>query len=284
MALQRLTEPAPMPTVGAEAASAPAEAPRAFVSFALADDRRLKGALSRLRDKLQLAVWQIAGRQFQVLQDKDGIAFREHWPERLEEALEQTSLFVPILTPAYFENRDCRAAALAFLDYEMAMQRGDLVLPIYLTEAPVMEDLQLRAEDSLAWRLRQRRLINWRSLDLIGHWSEEVEARIADLGQAIAAVALPAEGGGGEPPLAGIEPAPGEASAHEQALVKALASKEAALHELERRLRVLDDQRIADKAAYANERQLLAPWRGRFWFAVTGLGGGLLVALAYLLR
>ncbi|MGI9505041.1 MAG: peptidoglycan-binding protein, partial [Geminicoccaceae bacterium] len=73
-------------------------------------------------------------------------------------------LFIPILTPNFFHSDFCRNEALAFLDYEAASGRDDLILPIYLLEADVLEVDALRADDIIAERLLERQHRDWRAL------------------------------------------------------------------------------------------------------------------------
>lgn len=61
---------------------------------------------------------------------------------------------IPILTPSYFNSEACRRDAALFLDDEKAEGREDLVLPIYLIEAELLEAAALRRECSL--RLSQQ--------------------------------------------------------------------------------------------------------------------------------
>ncbi len=85
------------------------KAPAAFLSYAHLDDEASGGVISRLRERLALAVSVAIGEKFEIFQDRDGIAWGQHWPGRLDEALEQALFLIPILTPAYFNSQPCRA-------------------------------------------------------------------------------------------------------------------------------------------------------------------------------
>src|SRR4051812_32110047 len=45
---------------------------------------------------------------FTIFQDHDGIAFGQHWPSRLDEALAGARFLVPVLSPSFFRSGPCR--------------------------------------------------------------------------------------------------------------------------------------------------------------------------------
>jgi formylglycine-generating enzyme required for sulfatase activity len=134
---------------------------QAFLSYAHVDDSFLNGGITWLHGELQNAVQALTGEPFEIFLDKDGIAFGEHWPSRLEEALIGARFLIPILTPSYFTSPACRAEAEAFLELESASGRRDRILPIYLIEADVLDKPERRAEDRLAQALFERQYANW---------------------------------------------------------------------------------------------------------------------------
>ncbi len=137
---------------------------QAFLSYAHADDSFLTGGITWLHGELQQAMQAmqaLTGEPFEIFLDKDGIAFGEHWPSRLEEALIGARFLIPILTPSYFTSPACRAEAEAFLELESASGRRDRILPIYLIEANVLDKPERRAEDPLAQALCERQYANW---------------------------------------------------------------------------------------------------------------------------
>ena len=225
----------------------------AFLSYARVDDQFLSGAMSRLRDELQLAIRAVTGQPFRIFQDMEGIEFGQHWPEHLEEALRSARFLIPILTPSYFTSVHCRDEALKFLEYEDAAGRSDLILPIYLIEAPDLERLDRRANDSLAWRLHDRQHDDWRSLRLECGWQPKVKERVADLARAMSRAAERVAVSN-TTKQSGKDERGFPDSSRENALVKALARKEAALQQLE-------GEWMEDRYAFAFERQRLCLWR-----------------------
>ena len=158
---------------------------QAFLSYSHIDDQFFKGNISRLREELELAIHAVSGKPFNIFQDIDGIEFGKHWPSTLDEALKSVSFLIPILTPCYFESRYCRKEARTFLQYEEKAGRNDLVLPIYMLNAPVLEEVEKRARDPLAWRLFDRQHDDWRSLHLESGWRDPIKKRLTKLAKAI---------------------------------------------------------------------------------------------------
>lgn len=138
------------------------DVPQAFLSYARTDDDYLSGGITWLREELQRAMKATSGEPFEIFQDTDGIAFGEHWPSRIIEALTAARFLIPILTPSYFTSEACREEAEFFLNHEKRHKRRDLILPIYLIEADVLEDSAERAGDYLARQFYERQYGDWR--------------------------------------------------------------------------------------------------------------------------
>lgn len=165
------------------------DAPQAFLSYTRFDDEYLEGGISWLRDALEKAIRARTGRPFQIFQDVEDIQLGDRWTKKLDQALESAQLFIPILTPSFFESDFCRNEAQAFLDYERAAGRDDLILPIYLLEADVLEDAARRAKDMVAARLFERQHRDWRELAFLLQ-DAGTRPRIAELATEIARAAI----------------------------------------------------------------------------------------------
>ena len=159
--------------------------PQAFLSYAHTDDEFLDNAITWLKEELEKAIRAVTGHPFTIFQDKDGIAFGQHWPDRLEQALENSRFLIPILTPSYFTSEHCRKEAETFLKYEAAAGSRDRILPIYLIAAEVLEVTKLRTADKLAARLHQRQYGDWRSYALGLKANAEIKPKIVELARQI---------------------------------------------------------------------------------------------------
>ena len=84
---------------------------QAFLSYAHSDDAYLNGGITWLREELQRAMQAITGEPFLIFQDRAGIDWGQHFPSRVEDALEQARFFVPVLSQCYFTSSYCRKKA-----------------------------------------------------------------------------------------------------------------------------------------------------------------------------
>jgi hypothetical protein len=67
----------------------------------------------------------VTGVHFHIFQDIGGIG--EHWPGKLDQMLEESSVLHPDPTPSYFTSRPCRQELEKFLRAEAERGRNDLV-------------------------------------------------------------------------------------------------------------------------------------------------------------
>lgn len=138
--------------------------PHAFLSYTRADDECLNDGITWLKDNLEKTVRAFTGNEFRIFQDVDDIQIGENWPKKLDQALEAAQILIPILTPSFFASEFCRREAESFLDYEARANRDDLICPIYLIEADILDDPELRAGDRLATVLHARQRADWRDI------------------------------------------------------------------------------------------------------------------------
>ncbi|MEM9628345.1 MAG: toll/interleukin-1 receptor domain-containing protein [Pseudomonadota bacterium] len=159
--------------------------PQAFLSYAHTDDKGLDGAISWLKNELETTVHLLTGRPFTIFQDRNDIEFGQNWSICLDEALEQARFLIPVLTPSYFMSVHCRDEAEKFIKLEAKSGRHDLILPIYLIEAEVLEHPMMRAADSLAKHLHKRQRSDWRDPEMQWRTNPKIKQKIIKLAQQI---------------------------------------------------------------------------------------------------
>ncbi|MEM7560769.1 MAG: SUMF1/EgtB/PvdO family nonheme iron enzyme, partial [Planctomycetota bacterium] len=159
----------------------------AFLSYTRQDDLFHRGAITALREQLELGVQVVTGLEFTIFQDVEDIAFGEHWPDKLDDALAHARFLIPIITPSFFTSEACRDELTKFLSMERKAGRTDLILPIYYVKTPLIENPQLRESDALATQIYQRQRKDWRKF--AGKTIEEYEfhSAISELADEIAA-------------------------------------------------------------------------------------------------
>ena len=157
--------------------------PDAFLSYTRFDDQHEGGAISEFRNRLASAVRAVTGEPFEIFQDVDGIGLGQHWPSKLDELLNESRFFIPILTPNYFRSKACRDELEKFLKAENDKGHNDLVLPIYYIRCRVLEDPVMREGDALAATLHERQREDWRERRFLSFVDPEVRRSLEALAE-----------------------------------------------------------------------------------------------------
>jgi TIR domain len=153
----------------------------AFMSYARFDDPHDDGEMALFRRLLVAEVRAQSGMDFGVFGDRDDIAWGASWQQRIDEALDDVSLLLVIITPGFFHSEACRAELARFLERERRLGRQDLILPVYYISAPEMEDPAVRASDEVARVLDSRQFFDWRQLRFESSSAPVVRRAVAQL-------------------------------------------------------------------------------------------------------
>lgn len=138
-------------------------APQAFLSYTRKDDEFFGGYITAFRKVLENAVQVVTGEQtFRIFQDIEGIVIGENWQKSLAEAIQRATFLVPMLTPLFFNSEACRDEVRQFLEHERALERDDLILPIYFLSSAKVEKEEQRDKDPLVKELFKRQMVDWR--------------------------------------------------------------------------------------------------------------------------
>lgn len=164
-----------------------------FMSYVRMDDDRDEyqgesSRLSRFREALSAEVERLTGAPFGIFQDHTDIPWGADWRARITASLDQSTFFIPIITPGYFDSPLCRGELEQFLIRERALGRTDLVLPIYYETFEPLYDPMRHAADPLIRTIAERQLDDWRELRHESLTSPAVRWRITRLAQEVAAL------------------------------------------------------------------------------------------------
>lgn len=140
------------------------EATLAFLSYTRADDAATGGLITSLKDVLETDVRYVTGRPIEIFLDTDDIELGQDWRDRLESAIQNARFFMPVVTPSYFHSDPCTFELSRFHALEQAAARNDLILPVYLQTADVLEKEELRGSSPLATLIHTRNWADWRRL------------------------------------------------------------------------------------------------------------------------
>src|SRR5919109_3794239 len=155
---------------------------KAFLSYVHKDNQSEGSKVThwfheRLTDKVRL----LTGEEpIEIFLDEDAIKWGQEWRGRIEDALSEVLLFIPIVTPSYFNHEECRRELQEFLEHQRKVGRK-LVLPIYYLACAQLENEEAKAEDELAQALAKLEWVDWRKVRAMGKNTITVEKELERL-------------------------------------------------------------------------------------------------------
>ena len=137
--------------------------PVGFWSYARQDDSHSDGQLTQLRAIVGNAISLRLGDEVRVFQDTAAIPFGADWAASIEEAIDQTTFFIPIVTPRFLKSENCRDEFRSFRRRMKALGRNDLIFPIHYVDVEPIAASDTVFGDELGV-LRRQQWIDFRSL------------------------------------------------------------------------------------------------------------------------
>jgi TIR domain len=156
--------------------------PAAFFSYVHFDDQTDGGRLTEFRKRLSAEVRVQTGEEFPIFQDKD-LKWGENWKKRIDESLDSTTFFIPIITPSFFNSQPCLDELERFLEREKKLGREELVLPVYYVDTPLINQQPEGStrKEKLAQVIASRQYFDWRELRFEPITSALISKTIAQL-------------------------------------------------------------------------------------------------------
>ena len=156
--------------------------PLAFLSYSRQDDEDLRGLITKFRQRLTQTIRLHTGDdQLELFQDATHIRVGEQWRDRIRDSLDQVTLLIPILTPRFFNSKECREELRLFVERERRLGRGDLVIPVYLIRYPAFENDAEHEKDELLADLARRHWADWRQVQQASNRSRRLQKAFDDL-------------------------------------------------------------------------------------------------------
>jgi hypothetical protein len=153
--------------------------PIGFWSYANQDDAAPRRRLSHLHELLVIELrGRVGSSAADIFFDRSDIRGGEEWQRRIEEAIQRSSFFIPIITPAFLKSEWCAREVELFRSVERNIGRSDLVFPIHYLDVSSPENF--RHEDCVDQEtlkyLRTRQWRDFRHLRRLRPEEPEVEA------------------------------------------------------------------------------------------------------------
>lgn len=159
-----------------------------FWSYAHQDNDADEGRLVRLAERVQAEYQLLTGQEIKIFVDRADLSWGDEWRSRIDEALQQTTFFIAIVTPRYLQSVECRKELLQFTGEATSLGLQMLFLPVIYT--PVRE-LQSRedSDDEIVALIARTQWVDWSGLRLLGEQSSEYRKAVNGLATRLADIA-----------------------------------------------------------------------------------------------
>jgi hypothetical protein len=159
--------------------------PVGFWSYSSTDDKFSHGRLSVLRALLAAELQLKIGRTpINIFQDVASIPAGSQWETEVHDALEGSSFFIPIVTPALLQSEWCCKEIRLFREREKAtLRRNDMIFPLhYLSTDALNVSFSADVFDPDVFTLlRSRQWIDFRTFRLSDPNSEDVARKLDEV-------------------------------------------------------------------------------------------------------
>jgi TIR domain len=136
-----------------------------FWSYVRKDDRGMHGAIRRLAKHVIEEYGVLTGQDLDLFFDSASLKWGDDWESKIRQALEETTFFIPIITPRYFASEECRNELLSFAAKAEELDRLSLILPIYFVDVPALNEKNF--DDPAVRLIARRHREDWRTLRLL---------------------------------------------------------------------------------------------------------------------
>jgi len=139
--------------------------PVAFLSYAHFDFEHNEPRLRRDMEFLRGEVRQQTGEEFLIFIDREDILWGQEWQARIDNALKETTILIPLITPSFFKSPYCRDELSTFLELEAKVKRGALIFPIYYVDMGLTDESEQK-RDKLVRYVASRQYVDWQDIRL----------------------------------------------------------------------------------------------------------------------
>jgi hypothetical protein len=159
--------------------------PLAFMSYSHIDNQSDNDRLRKLCELISNEVQVQTATEFKIFFDRKDLMWGQCWKQRIEESLDSSTFFIPIVTPNFLKSEGCRIELERFLERQERLRRKDLVLPIYYVKCPILEEKDLVNIDELAYAISNHQWVDWQKLRFASLSSKIVKLSINGLASQI---------------------------------------------------------------------------------------------------
>lgn len=152
--------------------------PAGFWSYTRRDNEQDHSRITRLADRIRDEYSLITGEDLRLFVDRESIEWGDEWRERIDNALQDTTFFIPLVTPRFFQSEECRRELLTFAGHAKSLHVEELLLPILYVD---VEGLSPDSGDEAMALVARTQYANWTELRLVEEDSERYRQEVNKL-------------------------------------------------------------------------------------------------------
>ena len=133
--------------------------PVVYLSYAFPDNK--DGFVLHLANNLAQELQVQIGRPIDVIWDMDRTRPGATWSKDAEKRVEKATFLVPVVSPSYFNNEECRKEFVPFIEREYR-GNSELVLPLYFVSTGEIDGTSAQSEVLWVQALRRHKIVDFR--------------------------------------------------------------------------------------------------------------------------
>ena len=162
-----------------------------FWSYVHADDAAENGRITDLLRDVVAQYELITGESIALFHDRDQLEWGDEWAAKIDSALSVGAFFIPIVTPRYFQSRECRRELSSFARKAQHLGIRELIMPIRYINFPAFDEET--CADELIVLARSFQWECWTELRFSARDSPEYRRAVASLADRLARAAASME-------------------------------------------------------------------------------------------
>ena len=128
----------------------------------------------------------LTGNDLVLFVDRKSIQWGDEWRSRIDTALQQTTFFLPVVTPLFFNSQECRNELLKFSGYARSLGATELLLPLLYVD---VRELDENSSDEAKALIAKRQWFDCRHLRLLDEDSEGYSRTVNELAMSLMEIA-----------------------------------------------------------------------------------------------
>lgn len=175
-----------------------------FWSYVHADNDSVGDAIVKLAKRVTGEFELLSGGRLRLFVDRD-LEWGDEWSKRIDRELQETTFFIPIITPRYFQSEECRRELVKFKSAADRFGVNELLLPLYYVTVPEMEEEE--PQDELMALVKSIQREDMREVRLAEEWDSTHRKLVNRLATRLLKISRETEGLSVPPDEPAVEPA-----------------------------------------------------------------------------